>query len=681
MEFKWSSKAGSSNIIQRVACGDLFTLFLTTSGEVYSCGVGECSGRKVDENSYVAERVDGMVGLYLTQIAAGSSHALALSSRGQLFGWGSNSSGQLGLGDDSLTNVVKIPTLVPIACNDSSGRSVGLDDDPVVGVAAGYSHSLCWSRGGRLLGSGGNKYGQLGLFVPRATTFTEISVGWGFCKAAACGSNHSLSIMQSAAPYSTGQINSMDVKSTDNSADPIEFKIFGWGQNNFGQILPDSTAPLLRQSEELVSINSHWQEVLYISAGGEQSFAAGIEKRSVSDHDFSFCEKKATSFMKRQFSTRASHAVLPVDAAWVLRLTERVLRDGEADAKSELLVAMQDIFSSPPILAASFVTIGNALQLDVLGLEDCYKTLLRIPDSVVLSRLLQAMETLIGDVLQQLTSQRHDQGQEAVQGQSQQVLRLLLILWQCPALALANRTASLFRKMVKVWTFFKQQTQLLTATFAAAFPPHILASRILKPLQDHLSHCFASNGHSLVPSSTSSSDDDLVPAIFDLCDLIKQLFEWNSTAQMLPNTIFYNDTISDISDEGLLRDFVQWVNSDGPKEQKQASDSTGKALCSYPFLLSLQAKKRLLALLARSEQGRAQQTAAQLALQNGQPIFMPFFLVAVRRSNLLQDAMTLLAIADGLMLKKPLKVSFEGEEGVDEVSEIIVPNDLIDFLT
>ena len=63
-----------------------------------------------------------------------SSHALALTSRGELFGWGSNSSGQLGLGDDNLTSsgsVVKLPTSIPISARN---------EDIFVGITAGYAH-------------------------------------------------------------------------------------------------------------------------------------------------------------------------------------------------------------------------------------------------------------------------------------------------------------------------------------------------------------------------------------------------------------------------------------------------------------------------------------------------------------------------------------------------------------
>lgn len=66
-----------------------------------------------------------------------SSHALALTSRGEMFSWGSNGSGQLGLGDDDLTSsgsVVKLPTKVPISFLGN--------EDILVGLATGYAHRL-----------------------------------------------------------------------------------------------------------------------------------------------------------------------------------------------------------------------------------------------------------------------------------------------------------------------------------------------------------------------------------------------------------------------------------------------------------------------------------------------------------------------------------------------------------
>lgn len=83
--------------------------------------------------------------------------------------------------------------------------------------------------------------------------------------------------------------------------------------------------------------------------------------------------------MNRQFSTLASRALLPVDAGFFISMTEEIM-DKEPKINSnpslvlstsnlkELLAAVQDIFSSPTILAASFMALNsNRLQVSLTG--------------------------------------------------------------------------------------------------------------------------------------------------------------------------------------------------------------------------------------------------------------------------------------------------------------------------
>ena len=70
-----------------------------------------------------------------------------------MIGWGANHHGQLGLGsnDDSSSEVVRTPTLIP----------KGLPAD-IVSVAAGWRHTLFLSSSGAVFSCGANDFGQLG---------------------------------------------------------------------------------------------------------------------------------------------------------------------------------------------------------------------------------------------------------------------------------------------------------------------------------------------------------------------------------------------------------------------------------------------------------------------------------------------------------------------------------------
>lgn len=89
-------------LIRKAAAGDLFSLFLTTSGEVYGCGSASYLGNPISgdasraSNVTSAQRVESLASTHIMGLVAGSSHALALTGSGDLFGWGDNLHCQLG---------------------------------------------------------------------------------------------------------------------------------------------------------------------------------------------------------------------------------------------------------------------------------------------------------------------------------------------------------------------------------------------------------------------------------------------------------------------------------------------------------------------------------------------------------------------------------------------------------
>ena len=98
-----------------VACGSMHSILLTVAGSVYTCGAGQCVGFPVvvgdntltnvtSTDAGVAKDIDVPTGVKvlsahsIRHVSCGWGHSLAVSHAGDLYAWGYNDSGQLGLG-------------------------------------------------------------------------------------------------------------------------------------------------------------------------------------------------------------------------------------------------------------------------------------------------------------------------------------------------------------------------------------------------------------------------------------------------------------------------------------------------------------------------------------------------------------------------------------------------------
>ncbi|VDK51388.1 unnamed protein product [Anisakis simplex] len=128
-------------------------ILITKEDEVFAIGTNSCSclGTNRSQATLEPSRIDTLSGRGVVSLAFGSGpHVLALCQNGEVFSWGHNAFGQLGIGS---TTVGIVPNLVGDAL---SGHNV-------IQIACGSHHSVAVTDRGEVFSWGRNSCGQVGI--------------------------------------------------------------------------------------------------------------------------------------------------------------------------------------------------------------------------------------------------------------------------------------------------------------------------------------------------------------------------------------------------------------------------------------------------------------------------------------------------------------------------------------
>ena len=226
------------------SAGDVFSFGLNTSGEL---GITMNAGTSTPNPSPSLVSVPFATGP-VTEVAAGQTHTLAVTSTGQLYAFGDNYYGELGNATDNGNSTVSsTPALVTLP-----GATGGVKH-----VAAGSGFSLAVTSTGQLYAFGQNQQGQLGNTTnvgtqsanPTPTLVVLPGATGGVTQVAAGG-------LSSLAVTSTGQL-------------------FAFGDNFYGQLgnTDNNWSNTANQSPALVTLPGATGPVTYVSSGNDSSFA------------------------------------------------------------------------------------------------------------------------------------------------------------------------------------------------------------------------------------------------------------------------------------------------------------------------------------------------------------------------------------------------------------------------
>ncbi|KAM6926748.1 putative E3 ubiquitin-protein ligase HERC4 [Lycodopsis pacificus] len=181
--------------VSQVACGSQHSVALTKGGQVYTWGQdsrGQLGLGRSEPCADYPQHIRSLSALPLVQVAAGGEQSFALSVSGAVFGWGGNDCGQLGLGD---TTDRPLPTSV---CY--------LNTKKTIYISCGKDHTAILTKNGAVFTFGSGQYGQLGHnsfgdeLRPRL-----VAELWGAkVTKIACGRHHTLVLTDSKRVYSFG---------------------------------------------------------------------------------------------------------------------------------------------------------------------------------------------------------------------------------------------------------------------------------------------------------------------------------------------------------------------------------------------------------------------------------------------------------------------------------------------
>ena len=203
----------NNKIIKNVTCGSNHTIFLDSTGKVYSCGNNGYDAEygswrqhydygQLGQSNYNNLNVPTLIQYFVTNniiiknVTCGNFHTIFLDSTGKVYGCGYNGCGQLGQGHDNNLNT---PTLIQYFVDNNI---------IITNIACCYYDTIFLDSTGKVYSCGYNDNGELGhgnqdeYYVP--TLIQYFVTNNIIIKNVACGSEHVLFLDSTDKVYSCG---------------------------------------------------------------------------------------------------------------------------------------------------------------------------------------------------------------------------------------------------------------------------------------------------------------------------------------------------------------------------------------------------------------------------------------------------------------------------------------------
>nr|KAF6322339.1 HECT and RLD domain containing E3 ubiquitin protein ligase 4 [Pipistrellus kuhlii] len=664
--------------ILAVSCGEAHTLALNDKGQVYAWGLdsdGQLGLLGSEECIRVPRNIKCLSDIQIVQVACGYYHSLALSKASEVFSWGQNKYGQLGLGTDSKKQAS--PQLIK--------SLIGI---PFMQVAAGGAHSFVLTLSGAIFGWGRNKFGQLGLndendrYVPNLLKSLRTQKIVYIC----CGEDHTAALTKEGGVFTfgAGGYGQLGHNSTSHEINPR--KVF----ELMGSIVTQIACGRQHTSAFVPSSG----RIYSFGLGGNGQLGTGSTSNRKSpftvkgnwcpyngqcppdvDSEESFCVKRIFSGGDQSFSHYSNpqnggppddfRCPDPSKQIWTVSegLIQKWLSYPSGRFPVEIANEIDGTFSSSGCLNGSFLAVSN---------DDHYRTGTRFSGvDMNAARLLfhkliqpdypqiaqQVAASLEKNLIPKLTSSLPDV----------EALRFYLTLPECPLMSDSNNFTTIAIPFgTALVNLEKAPLKVLENWWSLLEPPLFL--KIVELFKEVVVHLLKLYKIGIPPTERRIFNSFLHTAL-KVLEILHRVNE--KAGQIIQYDKFYIHEVQELID--IRNDYINWV-----QQQAYGMDinhgltelaDIPVTICTYPFVFDAQAKTTLLQTDAVLQM---QMAIDQAHRQNVSSLFLPVIesvnpclILVVRRENIVGDAMEVLRKTKNIDYKKPLKVIFVGEDAVD----------------
>lgn len=623
----------------QVSCGANHTIALSSTGKIYSFGLGTCGalGLGSRSNRHTPTPINSLQAAALVQVAAGENHSCALGMDGKVYTWGKGRYGQLGNGRFGYS-------LWPL--------HVSKLREPVKMVASGSDQIFAITWTGTLFSWGRGSWGQTGLGTTDNVASPRRVVGLGNDNIVqvASGDKHTLILTERNKVYAVGNGR--------------------YGQLGIEQSISFTSKPLLVNTLP----ESHF--VVKVVAAGDHSLFITFPFDMPGGQGTASSEKL---LLCKQFQRVFHQKCIPfARIPSVSHLISEVKKSPSENNLDMLVNCIEDIFSSPGFLVSGFtrnedsLSVSHNLELSSIG--SIYDCLLIEADKeeVIVQVLVSSIKSCLGLIESNLLSAKASKQSLTNQnGTNENIqhlhfgtfLRSLLIVMQNPLFAkcaprFKNVVSNLQFHVVKIIANLPENLQRVLAEWMAEYPSEIFSTQFVQPVQQFLSAHVQSN----LDDPSGAMWNDVSKAAIQVLVMMHAANE-SAGGYLIPFQKFYN---VDLSHTVNLRDhYINWIQLG----EFEATHGPLVSLCQVPFIMTTEAKVRILQGESNLQKRNEMRNSHLMAVYEGREDWSEFCELRVTRENLVQDAIEQV-ISRTQDMKKPLRVAFTTagveEEGLDE---------------